>query len=61
MNNLLTHPELDDLEAYLLKRLSSRKEQHIEEHLLICDQCNEAAEGLLQEIREVQANLKMAA
>ena len=55
-NNHLTHEEI---EAYLSGSLSGREENRIERHLLACELCSDAVEGLSQlDASERDADIK---
>ena len=51
------HPDEETLEAYLLGLLPLRKAKRIEEHVLGCPECVDAAEELEEYIRAMRATL----
>ena len=51
------HPDEQTLEAYLLGTLPPRKAKRVEEHLLVCSECIDAAKELEEYIRSMRAAL----
>ena len=47
-NTHLTH---DDLELYALNHTAGADEEAVEEHLLLCELCRNALDGIEQELR----------
>jgi hypothetical protein len=50
------HPSEDAIENYLMQRLPSSKSFEVEEHLLICNQCQQAVE----EVEDLIGGIKLA-
>ena len=51
------HPDEETLEAYLLGLLPLRNAKRIEEHVLACPECVDAAKELEEYIRAMRATL----
>ncbi len=51
------HPDEETLEAYLLGLVPRRKAKRIEEHMLACPECVDAAKELEEYIRAMRATL----
>ena len=51
------HPDEETLQAYLLGLLPRRNAKRIEEHVLACPECVEAAKELEEYIRAMRATL----
>ena len=57
MGSRREHPDESALENYLLGLLSPRVAKRIEQHLLACPECVEAAEEVKEYIRSMRAAL----
>jgi uncharacterized CHY-type Zn-finger protein len=58
MPHFTFHPDLDTLELHVMNRLEN---EQVEEHLLVCSQCQQVAELLLEEIAVIRCCLAQAA
>lgn len=56
-----THPTDEELECYLLSRLSETESERIEAHLLPCDHCLNRVEGMEENLLCLKAALSEVA
>lgn len=57
MNNYQSHPDLETLESHLIGHLPKPENDNVEEHLLICGQCQQMAEALDEQIAIIRTAL----
>ena len=60
MESIKQHPSEETLEKYLFGLLSDCEVEPVEEHLLVCHSCIEAAEQLLAFVQSLRSSLKEA-